>query len=111
MWRRIIRRNINDSTLTKLQPLENNLKATFKKDGNYLIESKYKALLNVALIGKPNVGKSTLFNRLCGSNAAIVSPIAGTTRDRKEGKTIFLYLCLSSFYRYGFDRRLKIQID
>lgn len=35
----------------------------------------------IAVIGKPNVGKSSLINRLCGSNRSIVSDIAGTTRD------------------------------
>jgi tRNA modification GTPase len=37
--------------------------------------------LHIALIGPPNAGKSTLLNRLAGREAAIVTPIAGTTRD------------------------------
>jgi len=49
-------------------------------------EVQEEKVIRIALLGKPNTGKSTLSNRLTGANASIVSEIPGTTRDTVEGR-------------------------
>ncbi len=51
--------------------------------------------IEVAIVGRPNVGKSSLFNRLIGKDRVIVSPLPGTTRDTVDARLNLNGFCLS----------------
>jgi GTP-binding protein len=57
----------------------------------------------VAIVGRPNVGKSTLFNRLVGKRVALVDDRPGVTRDRREGEGVLLGLEFRLFDTAGFE--------
>ncbi|MBQ9271386.1 MAG: ribosome biogenesis GTPase Der [Alphaproteobacteria bacterium] len=60
-------------------------------------------MLSVAIIGRPNVGKSTLFNRLVGKKLAIVHDMPGVTRDRKMAPAKFKDLDLEVIDTAGYE--------
>jgi GTPase len=62
--------------------------------------------IKVAIIGRPNVGKSTMLNALVGAERAIVSPVAGTTRDAvdesiQDGNTLYRFVDTAGIRRKG----------
>lgn len=65
----------------------------------------------IGIIGKTNVGKSTLFNRLVGKEKSIVSSVAGTTRDYVSGKIIIGNDTLELFDFGGFDFSTNLEIE
>lgn len=60
-------------------------------------------LPTVAIVGRPNVGKSTLFNRLVGRRLALVDDLPGVTRDRREGEANLLGLDFRVIDTAGFE--------
>jgi GTP-binding protein len=77
------------------------------------VEDDPRAPLRIALVGRPNVGKSSLLNRLLGSERALVSPIPGTTRDAvdsllERGGKRYLFVDTAGIRRV---RHLKENVD
>ena len=71
------------------------------------------ALPLIAIVGRPNVGKSTLFNRLVGDRVAVTSDIAGTTRDRlyQETKLGDYRVILVDTGGMEFEKKKNIEAD
>jgi GTPase len=72
--------------------------------------------IKVAIIGRPNVGKSTLLNALTGEERAIVSPIAGTTRDAvdetiERNGTTFVFVDTAGIRRKGKTKQMAEKLS
>jgi GTP-binding protein len=72
--------------------------------------------IKVAIIGRPNVGKSTLLNALTGEERAIVSPIAGTTRDAvdahvRHGDTEYVFVDTAGIRRKGKTKEMTEKLS
>ncbi len=65
----------------------------------------------IALVGRTNVGKSTLFNRLVEHSRALVSHVAGTTRDRKEGECLWRGRVIKIVDTGGLDVKQETEIE
>ncbi|WP_315807349.1 MULTISPECIES: ribosome biogenesis GTPase Der [unclassified Bradyrhizobium] len=64
-------------------------------------------MFTIAIIGRPNVGKSTLFNRLVGQKLALVDDLPGVTRDRREGEARLGDLAFTVIDTAGLDEGAK----
>jgi GTPase len=67
--------------------------------------------INVAVVGRPNVGKSSLVNRLLGEERHVVAPEAGTTRDAVDSLLRFQGKSLKFIDTAGLRRRAKVEDD
>lgn len=67
--------------------------------------------IRVAVVGRPNVGKSSLVNRLLGDERHVVTPIAGTTRDAIDSDVTFNGTTITFVDTAGLRKKAKVQDD
>ena len=103
---------------TGVDALLDHVTASFAKDepgAETAVETKPE-VIKVAIIGRPNVGKSTLLNTITGQERAIVSPIAGTTRDSVDEMVVrngteYLFVDTAGMRRKGKTRDMAEKLS
>jgi GTPase len=73
--------------------------------------AREERIVRVAILGKPNSGKSSLANRLMGAEKSIVSPVPGTTRDVVEGSFVYKGTPFRILDTAGIRRKSRVQDD
>lgn len=112
-YRTVLSRNFSFHS-SKLSSIQQNVIPIQRLNSSITVNdssNKIRKLLSVAIVGRPNVGKSTLFNRLTSSKMAIVSDIPGTTRDRKEGKGVVAGMELNVYDTGGLDEGHEMNLS
>jgi GTP-binding protein len=90
---------------TETGDLLDDLVALFRQQGEDVEDESIK----IAIVGKPNVGKSSLLNMLVGEERVIVSPIAGTTRDAIDTHLVYENLPVTLIDTAGIRRRGRVE--
>ena len=72
-------------------------------------EAEDEGVINVAVIGKPNAGKSSIINRMCGEERVIVSDVAGTTRDAVDTRVENKHGIFNFIDTAGIRRQSKVE--
>jgi GTP-binding protein len=100
-------RDLEEAIISRL-PQSASLSDLNEDENSEYLDEPRENVIRIALLGKPNTGKSTLSNRLTSSSASIVSDIPGTTRDVVEGAFIWKGRYFQVLDTAGIRRKSKV---